>query len=172
MDLSTGEEVVPTKKTVPAQNGKHVDILIAETIPSLVETKVLAGLFSDLAAVFHDHASSDEQVLGENDKIPCIISWTLSSADTVGESASLRACVEACNEDTLKRKPFAVGINCSKPKYVLEAVANIRKAGWKGEIAVYPNSGEVWDCRPGHRGWVRDDEWCCSEVDVVEEGTG
>ncbi len=43
VDLSTGEEVVPTKKTVTAQNDKHGDIIIAETSPNLSDTKVRAG---------------------------------------------------------------------------------------------------------------------------------
>lgn len=115
------------------------DVMLAETISNLTETRALCHIFSELA-------------------IPGLICWTLSDAETVGAETRLVDCVQSCLNPMLKRRPFAIGVNCTRPRYVLQAARIMRREGWVGEICLYPNSGEVWDFREGHREWVKDAE--------------
>lgn len=52
---------------------------------------------------------------------------------------------------------IAVGINCVHPSLVEPLLKTAKKVTDK-PLVCYPNSGEVWDAREGHRCWVDDEE--------------
>ena len=83
---------------------------------------------------------------------PAWVAWSLKGLGLVGGNGdSLEPCAKA-----LIGCPYvlAVGINCYAPEITDDGLQRIRDAGWKGEIVVYPNSGETWDAREGVRKWV------------------
>ena len=52
---------------------------------------------------------------------------------------------------------IAVGINCVHPSLVQPLLTSAKEVTDK-PLVCYPNSGEVWDAREGHRCWVDDEE--------------
>lgn len=46
---------------------------------------------------------------------------------------------------------FAVGVNCTAPKYVLPLIEEMRRTGTTKQLIVYPNSGEIYN--PAIKQW-------------------
>ena len=106
----------------------EADILACETIPSLLEAKVLADLLSGC-------------------ETPSWVSFSckdgkhLSDGTPVEDAAALFR-----NHPTV----LAVGLNCTPPQYVTELIGRIRDAVPDKAVIVYPNSGETWDPDTGN----------------------
>lgn len=49
-----------------------------------------------------------------------------------------------------------VGINCTDPNYIVPLIREVKKASLKKFIAVYPNSGEIYD--PTTKKWLNPKE--------------
>ncbi len=99
------------------------DVLAMETIPSLLEAEALAELLQEFSAAcaWLSFSAKDETSNCHGEKI--------------SECAAL-----------LNQYPqiVAVGINCTAPKFIPSLVKEIKTSTQK-PIAVYPNSGEVYD---------------------------
>ena len=133
------------------------DLLAIETIPSIVEARVLRRL------------------LDERDGPSAWVSFSCRDASQLNDgtpAAEAAALFDDC------RRVSAVGVNCTAPEYVdglIEALMN----GTSKHIVVYPNSGERWNakkrCWSGQasssrfvelaRGWAARGAWgiggCC-----------
>ena len=63
-------------------------------------------------------------------------------------------CVEKVSEfDNV----IAIGINCVHPSLV-KPLLKVAKKMTDKPLVCYPNSGEIWDAREGHRCWTNDTE--------------
>lgn len=100
-----------------------VDFLACETIPCLWEAQVIA------------------KVVGEFPDLCCWISFSCSSPDTLCDGTSAKVCAAAMD---VYPQVAAIGINCTPPQYI-PALLDEMGAATRKPLAVYPNSGEVYD---------------------------
>jgi len=101
------------------------DILAFETIPSFQELKVISEML-------------------KTTKKQAWISFSCKDEMNINDGTSIKKCVTL-----LKEHPnvFAIGINCTAPKYVSALITNIKSEIGNKKIIVYPNSGEVYDAK-------------------------
>ncbi|ONK75308.1 uncharacterized protein A4U43_C03F15500 [Asparagus officinalis] len=100
------------------------DLLAFETIPNKIEAKAIAELLDE-----------------ENVPIPSWICFSSVNGENACSGESFEECLDILNKSD---KVSIVGINCSSPQCIENLVLKFRKLTKKA-IAVYPNSGEVWD---------------------------
>ena len=104
--------------------GTEADLLACETIPSLAEAKVLAGL------------------IAEYGQPPAWISFSCRDGEHICDGtpiADVARAVTGINPGIL-----ATGVNCTAPGHVEDAVKSFANATSLPVIA-YPNSGEGWN---------------------------
>jgi len=101
----------------------HADILACETIPSFQEAKVLADLLLEVHT-------------------PAWISFSCKDALHINDGTSLQQAVSLFRDHP---SVFAVGVNCTAPKYISGIIEEIKASQLDKKILVYPNSGEVYD---------------------------
>ena len=99
------------------------DILACETIPCLMEAQAMT------------------KVVGEFDPAPCWISFSCNSETTICDGTSIAVCAAAMD---VFPQVYAIGVNCTPPHLLPSLIREIRSASQK-PIAVYPNSGEIYD---------------------------
>ena len=99
-----------------------IDVLALETIPSLPEAEVLAGLLEDCES-------------------PSWISFSCPDGRHISDGTPIEdaAALFADHPSVL-----AVGINCTPPQFASELVARVRRAAPGKAAMAYPNSGETW----------------------------
>ena len=101
------------------------DYLAVETVPSVLEARVLSDLLADCSTpAWVSFSCKDEQHICDGTKIAAVAS--LFSAHP---------------------RVFGVGVNCTAPQFVAELVGRIRPAAPGKTVVVYPNSGEVYDAQ-------------------------
>jgi homocysteine S-methyltransferase len=98
------------------------DLLACETIPSLREAKVLAGL------------------LREHPALCAWISFSCRDGERNCEGEKIGACVAELSEYP---QIVAVGVNCTPPQYITSLLRQMRGRTDK-PLLVYPNSGECY----------------------------
>ncbi|KAJ6312547.1 hypothetical protein OIU77_014130 [Salix suchowensis] len=102
------------------------DLLAFETIPNKLEAQACVELLEE-----------------ENINIPSWICFSSVDGENAPSGESFQQCLEAINKsDRVK----AVGINCAPPHFIESLICKFKELTEK-LIAVYPNSGEVWDGR-------------------------
>ena len=117
--------------------GSGADVLLCETIPTLVEARALAALARESAAP----AAAPGVPAGGTTIPPVWFSFTcrdeghLSDGTPIGEVA---AWAEQCDV------VGAVGVNCTAPRYLPGLIAALA-AGTGKPILAYPNAGGDWD---------------------------
>ncbi|MGI9530104.1 homocysteine S-methyltransferase [Lutimonas sp.] len=101
---------------------KGADYLAFETIPSFQEVKVLSKLL--------DQCPSQSWV-----SFSCKNDSQLNDGTQISDAVSL-----------LSEHPtiFALGVNCTAPKYMTTIIATIKEYAPQKKIIIYPNSGEVY----------------------------
>lgn len=128
------------------------DVLLCETIPTLVEARALAALAGEGSApprAGAAPAAAPGQRAGRTAAIPVWFSFTcrdeghLSDGTPIGEVA---AWAEECDVVA------AVGVNCTAPR-LLPALIAALAAGTRKPILAYPNAGGDWDA--GAKRWGR-----------------
>lgn len=99
-----------------------VDFFAFETIPSLAEVSVLSELF--------DQMTKPSWV-----SFSCKDEFHLNDGNKISEAAKL-----------LSKSPlvFAIGVNCTSPKYISKIIDLLKLSAPEKKIIVYPNSGEVY----------------------------
>ncbi|XP_057988256.1 homocysteine S-methyltransferase 1 [Hevea brasiliensis] len=102
------------------------DLLAFETIPNKLEAKAFVELLEE-----------------ENINIPSWICFSTVDGENAPSGESFQECLEMINKSN---KVNAVGINCAPPHFIESLICKFKKLTEK-LIIVYPNSGEVWDCR-------------------------
>jgi homocysteine S-methyltransferase len=101
----------------------NADILACETIPSFKETLVLANILKDM----------NKQTW---------VSFSCKDEFHINDGTPIEDCV-----DILSDHPniFAIGVNCTSPKYISGLVKAIKPKIKDKRIIVYPNSGDVYN---------------------------
>jgi homocysteine S-methyltransferase len=104
-------------------DSSNADFFACETIPSFQEAKVLAEILKESnKSAWMSFSCKDEYHLNDGTDI------------------------EECTEFFAKHpKVFAIGINCTAPKYISGLITSIKKRSGLLKIVVYPNSGEVYN---------------------------
>ena len=104
-------------------DNSNADILACETIPSFKETIVLANLLKDI----------NKQTW---------VSFACKDEFHINDGTPIEDCV-----DILSDHPniFAIGVNCTSPKYISGLVKAIKPKIKDKRIIVYPNSGDVYN---------------------------
>jgi homocysteine S-methyltransferase len=103
--------------------GCGTDLLACETIPSLVEARVLVRL------------------LEATPGCRAWISFSCRDGARISDGTQIAA---AAAEIAVSPSVIAVGINCTAPRHIASLIEAVRPATSK-PIAVYPNSGESYD---------------------------
>ena len=101
----------------------NADILACETIPSFKETLVLANILKDM----------NKQTW---------VSFSCKDEFHINDGTPIEDCV-----DILSDHPniFAIGVNCTSPKYISGLVKAIKPKIKDKRIIVYPNSGDIYN---------------------------
>ena len=103
-------------------DASNADFLAFETIPSLVEIKVLSGLLIDtVKPAWVSFSCKDELYLNDGEKI--------------SKAAKILA-----NHPSV----FAIGVNCTAPKYITSIIQTLKNSAPGKRVVIYPNSGEVY----------------------------
>jgi homocysteine S-methyltransferase len=134
-------------------DASNADFLAFETIPSLLEIKILARLLTDtVKPSWVSFSCKDELYLNDGEKI--------------SKAAKILA-----NHPSV----FAIGVNCTAPKYITSIIQTLKNSAPDKRIIVYPNSGEVY--RVDSKSWqgISDPnlfqkmakEWFASGADIL-----
>ncbi len=110
------------KNRIQLLDRSNADFFACETIPSFQEAKVLGELLNNThKSAWISFSCKDEKHL--NDGTP------------IGECASYFA-----------KHPnvFAIGVNCTAPKYISRLIKAVKAKSGEKKIVIYPNSGEVY----------------------------
>lgn len=139
------------KKKIDVLDKSNADILAFETIPSYREMKVIAEIL-------------------KKTKKKSWISFSCKNEKQISDGTRLEKCCEYLNNHP---KIFAVGINCTSPKYVSELIKVLKVKSDKKKIIIYPNSGEKYDAKT--KSWIGNkeilfetyiEEWISLGVDI------
>jgi homocysteine S-methyltransferase len=103
-------------------SSSDADFFAFETIPSFIEVKVLASLLK---------ATSKPSWIS----FSCKNELSLNDGSTISEAAKIIANHPAV---------FAIGVNCTAPKYISKIIQTLKITAPDKKIIVYPNSGEVY----------------------------
>jgi len=121
-DASDGQLREFHAERLPLLDAAGADLLAVETIPNAREARVLRELLEDVAT-------------------PAWVSFACRDAQYLSDGTPLR---DAAALYAGHPRVYAVGINCTPPRYVLPLIAEVRAAAADKAVVVYPNSGETW----------------------------
>ena len=99
------------------------DLIAFETIPSFAEVEVLLG------------------ILDETPDVWAWLSFSCQDGERLNDGTPIRNAVAACARAD---RIAAVGVNCTPPRFMSALISEIR-AETNLPVAIYPNSGEVYD---------------------------
>jgi homocysteine S-methyltransferase len=97
------------------------DLLAIETIPSFLEAKAL------------------KRLIQEQKDISVWVSFTCKDENHIADGSSIEEAVSLFVD---LPQVLALGVNCSKPKYITALISNIKNSCGDKEIVIYPNLGE------------------------------
>ena len=120
------------------------DFLACETIPGFQEARILKEIVKQC-------------------KKKSWISFSCKDEQHINEGTPIDNCVKLMNEND---SIFAIGINCTHPKYISGLIKNIKSVAKNKRIVVYPNHGEVYDAET--KTWSKPTEECFSPQIVKE----
>jgi len=101
----------------------NIDFFACETIPSFQEAKVLA------------------EIINQTNK-SAWISFSCKDEHHINDGTKIEDCVSFFANHP---KFFAIGVNCTPPKYISGLIKAIKSRSSNKKIVVYPNSGEVYN---------------------------
>ena len=101
----------------------QADLLAFETIPSILETEVLAEITQDIGKPFW-------------------ASFSCINGKSISDGTPIRTAVEVFKNS---HDIFAIGVNCTAPKHIGPLIDEIKATGWTRHIIVYPNLGKVYN---------------------------
>lgn len=98
------------------------DFFACETIPSFQEARVLAEIL-------------------KNTQHPAWVSFSCKDAAHLNDGTPLKKALAL-----FARHPnvFALGVNCTHPKYISDIIPTVRKYAPEKRVIAYPNSGEAY----------------------------
>lgn len=98
------------------------DLLACETIPGFQEAKVLSGIL-------------------ENINTPAWVSFSCKDGKHISDGTPIEECAAFfAHHPTV----FALGINCTSPKFISDLIRAAKTKSGSKKIVVYPNSGAVY----------------------------
>lgn len=103
-------------------DSSDVDLLAIETIPSFEEAQVLSKL------------------LQQTHK-PAWISFSCKDEGHINDGSPIERVISLLEEHPTV---FAIGINCTDPKYISGLIEKIKATTVHKKVLIYPNSGEVY----------------------------
>ena len=106
-------------------DGSNADILACETIPSLQEARILSDILR--------HVNK-----------PVWISFSCKDEQHINDGSKIKECVSIFKDHP---RVFAVGVNCTNPKYISGLIPCIKASCGENKIIVYPNSGEAYNAK-------------------------
>ena len=101
----------------------EADFFACETIPSFQEARILG------------------EILTQTEK-PAWISFSCRDERHLNDGSSLRECAAVF---AFHPRIFAIGVNCTAPKYISPLIRIIKDVSGDKRVVVYPNSGEVYN---------------------------
>lgn len=128
--LSEAELVDFHRPRVAALLEAGADLLACETVPGLLEARALVRLLAEFPGAW------------------AWISFSARDGRHTSEGDRLEDCAR---ELDAAPQVAAVGINCTAPRFILEAIHAVRR-GTAKPVAAYPNSGETYD--PVAKRWL------------------
>lgn len=102
--------------------GSMADILACETIPCFQEARVLSGIL-------------------ENISKPAWVSFSCKDGKHISDGTPIDKCAALFEHHP---KVFAIGVNCTSPKFISELIRSVKMNSGNKKIIVYPNSGAVY----------------------------
>lgn len=99
------------------------DLLAFETIPSYQEAKVISQLAESL-------------------ETPSWVSFSCKNNEQINDGTPINKVATLFKNHTMV---FAIGVNCTPPKYISELIRHLKTQCAHKKILIYPNSGEVYD---------------------------
>jgi len=103
-------------------DSSNADLFACETIPSFQEAKVLADILKEV-------------------KKPAWVSFSCKDEHHLNDGTQIKECSAFFASHP---KVFAIGVNCTAPKYISGLIKSIKLKSDTKKIIVYPNSGEVY----------------------------
>jgi len=104
-------------------DGSNADFFACETVPSFQEARVLSEILE----------KSDKQAW---------ISFSCKNEHQINDGTSIEECAKVfANHSNV----FALGVNCTAPKYVSGLIELMKSGSGTKKIVVYPNSGEAYN---------------------------
>jgi homocysteine S-methyltransferase len=101
----------------------NADILACETIPSIQEAQILSDLLLEVEK-------------------PAWVSFSCKDEQHLNDGSTIREGVAIFRNHP---KVFALGANCTNPKYISGIIQGLKANGGDHKIIVYPNSGEAYN---------------------------
>jgi len=98
------------------------DIFACETMPSFQEVKVLAKILLDT-------------------KKPAWVSFSCKDEHHLHDGTPIEDCTALF---AAHPGVFAIGVNCTAPKYISRLIRTIKEKSADKKVVVYPNSGEIY----------------------------
>ena len=115
----------------------NADLLACETIPSFQEAVVLAEILKET-------------------EMKAWLTFSCKDENHLNDGTPIQDCVAfLADHPTI----FALGVNCTAPKYIAGLTKAIKEKSGTKKIIVYPNSGEVYDAAT--KAWAN-----CSDPDL------
>jgi len=99
------------------------DFFAFETIPSFQEARILAEILMEV-------------------KKSAWLSFSCKDEDHMNDGTDIKQCAEYFAKHP---KIFAIGINCTAPKYISGLIKSLKTRSGSQKIIVYPNSGEAYN---------------------------
>lgn len=133
-----------------------IDFILFETIPSYLEAQAIRKLI---------HSSTQLRLP------PVGVSFSCNSDHTISDGTLLQKCLEEFHS---MPQVFAVGVNCTKPRFIPGLIQELTKEKEEKTILLYPDGGEEWDAVARH--WKPDThvpidmfgscmaEWACKQL--------
>ena len=103
----------------------NADFFACETIPSFKEARVLSGIL-------------------EQTEKPAWISFSCKDEKHINDGAKIGDCISLFKEHS---NVFAIGVNCTSPKYVSGLIKLLKSICGTKKVVVYPNSGEAYNAK-------------------------
>ena len=106
----------------------EADLLLFETFPDFTELNVIAEMLRKFSK-------------------PAWISFSCRNGAQLNDGTPIEKAAQLFNNHP---SVFAIGVNCTAPKYISELLRRIKSTSDR-RVVIYPNSGEVYD--PANKNW-------------------
>lgn len=123
------------------------DLLACETIPSWQEAKVLA------------------EILTQTQK-PAWVSFSCQDEQHLNDGTAITKVAELFKDHPTV---FAIGVNCTHPKYISDLIKKLKSVAADKKIVIYPNSGEAYHAKT--KSWLGTSE-PVAYVEMTKEWLG